>query len=68
MSYSALWVVSFRLRSDSDKGMKITLDISEEDIERIGWSLDNQHAYMSGLQHRTLAHLKLIIVKKDLPE
>jgi hypothetical protein len=48
--------------------MKITLDISEEDIERIGWSLDNQHAYMLGLQHRTLAHLKRIIVKKDLRE
>jgi hypothetical protein len=26
--------------------MKITLDIEEEDIERIARSLDNQHAYM----------------------
>jgi hypothetical protein len=29
----------------SDKGMKIALDIEEEDIERIVRSLDNQHAY-----------------------
>ena len=29
----------------SDKGMKIVLDIEEEDIERIVRALDNQHAY-----------------------
>ena len=34
------------VRLCSDKGMKIALDISEEDIERIAWSLDNQHAYI----------------------
>ena len=26
--------------------MRIWLDISEEDIERIAWSLDNQFAYL----------------------
>jgi hypothetical protein len=29
----------------SDKGVRITLDIEEEDIERIARSLDNQYAY-----------------------
>jgi hypothetical protein len=29
----------------SDKGMRIRLDIEEEDIGRIARSLDNQHAY-----------------------
>jgi hypothetical protein len=31
--------------------MKIVLDISEEDIERIGRSLDNQFAYLRSRKH-----------------
>jgi hypothetical protein len=33
------------VRLCSDKGMKIALDIEEEDIERITRLLDNQYAY-----------------------
>jgi hypothetical protein len=32
----------------SDRGMRIVLDIEEEDIERIARSLDNQYAYTLG--------------------
>jgi hypothetical protein len=39
--------------------MKITLDIEEEDIERIARSLDNQYAYMRSSNFEDSAYKRL---------